>query len=431
MRNDNMRDSGIEWIGEIPAEWDVTLLGSVFHQHQHKNVGLIEQNLLSLSYGRIVRKNMKTNDGLKPGSYETYNIINADDIVCRFTDLQNDQRSLRNAISTEHGIVTSAYLTIRSNDADNVDSRYVNYLLRGYDIKKVFYGLGAGVRQSLKWSEFQKLPLILPPLPEQRRIAIYLDSRVSRIDRLVDGLSRRVELLDEYKKSLISECVTNGIRQHENMKNSCIEWIGEIPAEWDTTTIDAIYRLRNEQTSDTSLMPLSITKMGVLPQLETAAKSMQKNNKRKIVHVGDFVINSRSDRRGSCGISDLYGTCAVVNTVMSPYSDSIDNNYYGFLFKTDEFADEFYKNGHGIVDDLWTTTWNNMRKIQLPLPPLPEQEEIAAFLDERVSVIDRLVDACRRQIDSLGEYKKSLISECVTGKRRIADADLEDASAVA
>ena len=207
-QHENMKDSGIEWVGEIPAEWDVTLLGSVFHQHQHKNVGLIEQNLLSLSYGRIVRKNMKTNDGLKPGSYETYNIINADDIVCRFTDLQNDQRSLRNAISTERGIVTSAYLTIRSNDADGVDSRYVNYLLRDYDIKKVFYGLGAGVRQSLKWSEFRKLPLILPPLPEQREIAAFLDERVSVIDRLMDACRKQIDSLGEYKKSLISECVT-------------------------------------------------------------------------------------------------------------------------------------------------------------------------------------------------------------------------------
>ena len=200
----------------------------------------------------------------------------------------------------------------------------------------------------------------------------------------------------------------------ENMRDSGIEWIGEIPAEWDTTTIDAIYRLRNEQTSDTSLMPLSITKMGVLPQLDTAAKSMQKNNKRKIVYVGDFVINSRSDRRGSCGISNLYGTCAVVNTVMSPCSSSIDCNYYGFLFKTDGFADEFYKNGHGIVDDLWTTTWNNMRKIQLPLPPLPEQRRIATYLDARVSRIDRLVDGLSRRVELLDEYKKSLISETVT-----------------
>ena len=413
MSNDNMRDSGIEWIGEIPAEWDVTLLGSVFHQHQHKNVGLIEQNLLSLSYGRIVRKNMKTNDGLKPGSYETYNVINADDIVCRFTDLQNDQRSLRNAISTERGIVTSAYLTIRSNDADDIDSRYINYLLRDYDIKKVFYGLGAGVRQSLKWSEFRKLPLILPPLPEQRRIAAYLDSRVSRIDRLVDGLSRRVELLDEYKKSLISETVTKGIRQHENMKDSGIEWVGEIPAEWDVAKLKYFASAKAGKNLTAEDIVFDENSIPVYGGNGLRGYYNKANNFENRILIG---------RQGAL--------CGNVHFVQAPFwaTDhalvvTLNKNYsYGYFHYTLSAANLNRLSMASAQPGLSAACVLNEF---LPVPPLPEQREIAAFLDERVSVIDRLMDACRKQIDSLGEYKKSLISECVTGKRRITDADLE------
>lgn len=413
MSNDNMRDSGIEWIGEIPAEWDVTLLGSVFHQHQHKNVGLIEQNLLSLSYGRIVRKNMKTNDGLKPGSYETYNVINADDIVCRFTDLQNDQRSLRNAISTERGIVTSAYLTIRSNDADDIDSRYINYLLRDYDIKKVFYGLGAGVRQSLKWSEFRKLPLILPPLPEQRRIATYLDARVSRIDRLVDGLSRRVELLDEYKKSLISETVTKGIRQHENMKDSGIEWVGEIPAEWDVAKLKYFASAKAGKNLTAEDIVFDENSIPVYGGNGLRGYYNKANNFENRILIG---------RQGAL--------CGNVHFVQAPFwaTDhalvvTLNKNYsYGYFHYTLSAANLNRLSMASAQPGLSAACVLNEF---LPVPPLPEQREIAAFLDWRVSVIDRLMDACRKQIDSLGEYKKSLISECVTGKRRITDADLE------
>lgn len=145
------------------------------------------------------------------------------------------------------------------------------------------------------------------------------------------------------------------------MKNSGIEWVGEIPADWNIKRIAAFYCLRNEKVSDRDYPPLSVTKKGIVPQLDTAAKSDDGDN-RKLVRKGDFAINSRSDRRGSCGISDYDGSVSLINIVLKPRGEA-SNKYYNWLFHTEQFADEFYKWGNGIVDDLWTTKWQNMKKL--------------------------------------------------------------------
>lgn len=189
-------------------------------------------------------------------------------------------------------------------------------------------------------------------------------------------------------------------------------WLGEIPPSWSLKKINALYILRNQKVSDIDYPPLSVTKQGVLPQLETAAKTNDHNN-RKLVKKGDFAINSRSDRRGSCGISEYDGSVSLINTVIKPLN-VVDNRYYSWLFHTDQFADEFYKWGHGIVDDLWTTTWDDMKNINLPVPSLTEQSRIADFLDSKCAEIDFLSADIQKQIDTLEEYKRSVITEAVT-----------------
>ena len=152
------------------------------------------------------------------------------------------------------------------------------------------------------------------------------------------------------------------------MKDSGIEWIGAIPKHWSLTKIGMLYTLRNTKVSDKEYQPLSVTKMGVLPQLETVAKT-NAHDDRKLVKKGEFAINSRSDRRGSCGISSYDGSVSLINTVLTP-RERMHPGYYNWLFHTIQFSDEFYKNGHGIVDDLWTTNWQNIKKIVLPIPML-------------------------------------------------------------
>ena len=196
------------------------------------------------------------------------------------------------------------------------------------------------------------------------------------------------------------------------MKNSGFEWIGTIPCHWNLTRIANLYRVRNQKVSDKDFPPLSVTMKGIVPQLETAAKTNDGDN-RKLVRVGDFAINSRSDRRGSCGISALDGSVSLINTVLMPLSE-MNPRYYNWLFHTVQFADEYYKCGHGIVDDLWTTTWQEMKKIVIPTPPLDEQKKIADYLDAKCSELDALVSDIQAQIETLEQYKRSTVIETVT-----------------
>lgn len=197
------------------------------------------------------------------------------------------------------------------------------------------------------------------------------------------------------------------------MKDSGIEWIGEIPETWEKVKFNAIYNNRNTKVNDRDYAPLSVTKNGIVPQLETAAKT-NNNDNRKLVKSGDFVINSRSDRRGSCGISSLDGSVSLINTVLEPTSSQMEPLYFDFLFHTIQFADEFYKWGHGIVDDLWTTNWNDMKNITLILPSKSEQQQIADFLDHKTAELDSLIDEINTEIDTLKRYQSSVITQAVT-----------------
>lgn len=196
------------------------------------------------------------------------------------------------------------------------------------------------------------------------------------------------------------------------MKSSNTEWLGDIPTEWDVAQIGNYYELRNEKVSDYDFEPLSVTMKGIVPQLATAAKSDDHSN-RKLVKKGDFVINSRSDRRGSCGISPLDGSVSLINIVMEPRGE-MNPQYYNWLFHTEQFADEFYKWGHGIVDDLWTTRWQEMKKILIVAPSPDEQQAIADYLNETCSRINEIIAEAKASIDEYKELKQSVIFETVT-----------------
>lgn len=207
------------------------------------------------------------------------------------------------------------------------------------------------------------------------------------------------------------------------MKDSGIEWIGEIPKEWNLNKIGSVYDERTVKVSDKDYTPLSVTKQGIVPQLETAAKTDNGDN-RKLIKKGDFVINSRSDRRGSCGISEYDGSCSLINTVLMP-RQNMCNAYYSFVFRSECFADEFYRWGTGIVDDLWTTKWSNMKNIYIPSPPLDEQQKISTYLDTKCTKIDSIIEKQEKVIEKLKAYKLSVITEAVT-KGLNSDVKMKD-----
>lgn len=202
----SMKSSSIEYVGNIPAHWSVFPVYHFFGERKNKNSLGKEDNLLSLSYGRIIRKDINSNGGLLPESFNTYNIVEAGDIIIRPTDLQNDKRSLRTGLAKEHGIITSAYIALMP--IKQLNSGYFHYLLHAFDVMKVFYNMGNGVRQGLNFSEFSRLIVFEPPIDEQNAIVKNLDDKCEQVDAIISDKKAQLETLDEYKKSLIFEYVT-------------------------------------------------------------------------------------------------------------------------------------------------------------------------------------------------------------------------------
>ncbi len=206
--SEEMKDSGVEWLGEIPKDWEVKPLYTNFIENKLKNKGNIENNVLSLSYGKIKRRNVENNLGLLPESFNSYQIVNQGNIIFRLTDLQNDKKSLRVGLVEERGIITSAYIGLKV--LKGVE-KYFYYLFHFYELKKLYYNLGAGVRQSMTFADLKKIPYINPTINEQNEIKNYLDFMMGEYDNLIKKNKYQIEKLKEAKQSLISEAVTGKI----------------------------------------------------------------------------------------------------------------------------------------------------------------------------------------------------------------------------
>ncbi|OIP67952.1 MAG: hypothetical protein AUK43_17860 [Oscillatoriales cyanobacterium CG2_30_40_61] len=204
----NYKDSGVDWLGKIPEHWEVMPAFAVFKEQCLRNKNLVEKNLLSLSYGRIIKKDFESNYGLLPESFETYQIVNPGNIILRLTDLQNDKKSLRVGIVKEKGIITSAYLCLNTQ---HIYAEYAYKLLHNYDILKVFYNMGSGIRQNMNFKDLKRLPILVPPPEEQKAIVFFIDNESEKIDLAIAQIEKEIELIQEYRTTLISDAVTGKI----------------------------------------------------------------------------------------------------------------------------------------------------------------------------------------------------------------------------
>lgn len=412
-----MKDSGFGWLRDIPLDWDILKIKDGFVRKKAKAL----QNdpvVLSLARSGVKVRDISTNEGQLAASYYEYNPVTIDDMLLNPMDLQSGANC---SISKVDGVISPAYINLRYKEGFN--PTFYDYYFKYQYWSYAFFSYGKGVSFDNRWTlnedTLMNLPLLVPSKKEQDRIAAYLDEQCKKIDEIMTDIQSQIDTLEDYKRSIISEAVTMGLNPNVEMKKTDMGWIKQVPAKWNISRIASVYELRNEKVSDNDYQPLSVTMKGVLPQLDTVAKS-DAHDDRKLVRKGDFAINSRSDRRGSCGIAPCDGSISLINTVLCPLTN-MNPIYYNWLFHTTEFADEFYKWGHGIVDDLWTTGWQEMKNILIPVPPVQEQEEIAKYLNEKCADINSIIEVKKAQLETIENYKKSLIYEYVTGKKEVPE----------
>lgn len=427
-----MKDSGIEWVGEIPKHWQIKVLFQLATQVKNKNKDLVEKNLLSLSYGKIKRKNIEKSEGLLPASFDGYNIIEENDIVLRLTDLQNDHTSLRVGRTTERGIITSAYVTIRPINSNA--SKYLYYLLHSFDIKKGFYGMGAGVRQGLNFEEVKMLKIPVPPIEEQISIAAYLDEKCSKIDEIIASAKASIEDYKQWKTSIIYEAVTKGLDPDAEMKDSGIEWIGKIPKGWKICK--TLYALSMPITDGPHTTP-ELFDSGI-PFISAEAVSCG-NGKIDFSHKRGYI--SQEFYEECCQkyipqFNDIYmiksgattGKVAMVDTdevftIWSPLAvfrvnnDRVLPKYLFYYLQSDAYQKEVELGWtYGTQQNIGMRT---LEKLKICMPPISVQEKIVKYLDKNCIVVDNLISTKENLITDLESYKKSLIYEVVTGKRKV------------
>lgn len=392
-----MKDSGVEWIGEIPEDWEVKQLRTYFSRRINKNIHLQEKNLLSLSYGRIVRKNIDTKEGLLPESFDGYNIIENGDIVIRGTDLQNDHRSLRTGLATERGIITSAYMTLRPQK--DVNSTYYHYLLHCYDISKVFYSMGGGLRQSLDYWEFIRMPVLHPTDREQEEIVSYIKTKCTAIDTAIEKTKKSIEKLEEYKKAVITKAVTKGIDPNAKMKDSGVEWIGEIPEGWEITRNKFYVIISHGMDPKTE---------GDIPVYGSGAESFKSCGEYK---EGPAVLLGR---KGATLHIPHYitGKYWNVDTAFDVKTKSEDMGLKYFYFLSMCFNYNYYI-AKTTLPSMTQFDYCNMR---IPLPSRKEQDIIVSYIEDKCVAIDTAIEKKKEAIEKWEEYKKSLIYYAVTGK---------------
>ena len=419
-----MKDSGIAWIGAMPRAWKMNTIAQIFLQVKCKNTGLQEKNLLSLSYGKVKQKSIDTVEGLLPESFDGYNIIEKDDIVLRLTDLQNDHTSLRVGLAEERGIITSAYLTIRNRS--NFCPKYLYYYLHSFDIAKGFYGMGAGVRQGLNWDGAKWLKILAPSVPEQERIAAFLDAECAEIDAVLEKTRASIEEYKKLKQAVITQAVTKGIRGDRPMKDSGIEWIGEIPAEWNKDKVIRVFSVIGSGTtpksSDENLFDgntpwiqsgdingenLFVTKNCV------SNSAIESYSALRVYQSPYLVVAMYGASVGNLSLSMIDACVNQACCVLKKPTINLKFAFYIFKAVKDYLARKAVGGGQPNISQ------ETIKQLWLTIPSADEQIEISNYLDEKCRSVDALIAKKQQYLTEIENYKKSLIYEYVTGKKEV------------
>lgn len=395
----------------VKDNWEIAPLWSVGKRVKTLNSGLSEKNLLSLSYGNIVRRDIEGADGLRPASYETYQIIEPGDTIFRFTDLQNDKRSLRSAIVTEKGIISSAYLNFRVRP-DRMDPLYFSYLMRCYDLNKVFYEMGSGVRQSLNYDELSRLMVPTPPLDDQRAIVAFLDRETAQIDAMVEAQKHVLVLAEEHRKSFIAEEIDRlpeqGYPRAQLRHCVAIQTGVTLGKKYGEDAAEYPYlRVANVQAGHLDLDEIKTVK--VSPAVAD----------RSTLKTGDVLITEGGDRaalgRGALWRDEIPGALHQNHIFALRCKDKLDPEFLVYALDAPSTR-EYFEMTRTQTTNLSSTNSAKVKACKIPLPPVEIQRNAVHRLHSALNRIDQTIAAASDVITLLRERREALITTAVTGR---------------
>ena len=434
-RYERYKDSGVKWIGEIPGHWGMYKLKYLFKLNKNKNIGNKCNTILSLSYGKIkIKKDL--NEGLTPESYESYQLLSTGDIVIRSTDLQNDHTSLRTGLVKIEGAITSAYIGLKNLDMSLCDSRFYHYFLHDWDITKAIYNQGKGLRQSLNWDDIKNMLIPVLDISEQTAIANYLDSTTAKIDEAIAQQQKMIDLLNERKQIIIQNAVTKGLDPNAKMKDSGVEWIGEIPENWRLNRFKNLFKTRSGITFTKKQIVEygeSVISYGqihskdnygsrVNPELiRFIPKKLTKNKGKAKVVEGDFLFADTSEDFEGCG-NNVYIDCktpiyAGYHTILAKKNNNEVGQYLAYLFASRNWRGQVRSLVNGVK--VYSITQTILKSVYVVLPPIEEQLSIAEYLNVKVGNIDKKIKSIENYISLLQERKQIIINDVVTGKVKV------------
>ena len=424
-----MKDSGIQWLREYPANWDLIKIKYCLKERVEKNNPVRTTDILSLTAKQgVIPYDQKEGGGNKPKEdVSAYRLAYPGDIVMNSMNILSGSVGLSNYF----GCVSPVYYMLRPIDTSE-DVRFYNYIFQSTVFQRSLYGLGNGIlikesgngklntiRMRIPIDKFGGLFIPVAPIQEQKRIANFLDAKCAEIDALTADIQTQIDILEQYKRSVITEAVTKGLNPDAEMKDSGIEWIGEIPATWNIIRGKYLLKYLQKPVKEDD---------GVITCFRDGEVTLRSNRREdgftmsdkeigyQGIDVGDLVVHGMDGFAGAIGISDSRGKASPVLNVMDTKQNK---RYIMYYLRSMAYSDVFVALATGIRVRSCDLRWNKLADLPYPVPNIEEQIAIVEYIDATLEKTDAVITEKKSQIETLDEYKKSLIYEYVTGKKEV------------
>ena len=410
------KDSGVQWMANVPSHWELKKFKRVFYEIKRRSN--VELNCGSISFGKVVYKD---DEKIPVSTKKSYQVVLKGDFLVNPLNLNYDLISLRIALSEIDVVVSSGYIVL--NSSINLDKNYFKYFLHRFDVAYMKL-LGSGVRQTLNYNDIANCDLIFPPLEEQTAIAKFLDHKTALIDQAVEIKQKQIELLKERRQILIHKAVTRGLNREVKLKDSGVEWIGEIPQHWVIVKNGSLLLERNEPGNDNlPLLSISIhtaVSSAELDDEENLRGKIKIENKSnyKFVSAGDIAFNMMRAWQGAIGAVRVEGMVSPAYIVAKP-SQPMNSDFFEYQFRTQSYIRQMDRNSKGITDFRKRLYWNEFKQLLSIQPPISEQEEISFFISTLNLKTDIAISSKEQEIEKLKEYRATLINSAVTGKIKV------------